>query len=229
MRDAVVPISVDSSADVSALAAKDITDDNLLEGLSAKSFPRAFDIMDPDYDSFILAYVSKDPYAKDLVERFAATMGSSNSTELETSKNATANNTNTDAITTPTPSTPTNKSNNETPTAAGVPRNEKEYIDFLIQSEQQRDAEKSQLLAQDVLDKSAAVDDLVANLPGMNRTRQMQMERIEELMRSCHSVARELEEAHIVAIKKREQVREALEECTCLALGVEEEGGRQNQ
>ena len=107
--------------------------------------------------------------------------------------------------------------------AANFPRTEKDYIQLLLQSEQQRDARTAHLLAQDILTKSAMVDDLVAKLPGMGRTRQMQMELIEKLIKSNHDVTRELEEAYAVAKERREEVRVALEECTCLALGVEEE------
>ncbi len=193
------------------IANKDLSDDNLLEGLSAKSFPRAFDLMEPDYDSFILAYVSKDPYAMELVERFA---------KLDADSQATTGDKEDPALTTP------NKPKNEKSgiTGNGVPRTEKDFVEFLIRAERQGDTEIAQQLAHDVLAKSDAINEMVATLPGMYRTREMQMKRIEELIQSCHSVARELEDAHRVAIDKREEVRTALEECTCSALGVEEEG-----
>eukprot|EP00569_Conticribra_weissflogii_P017433 CAMPEP_0171447100 /NCGR_PEP_ID=MMETSP0881-20121228/38931_1 /TAXON_ID=67004 /ORGANISM="Thalassiosira weissflogii, Strain CCMP1336" /LENGTH=243 /DNA_ID=CAMNT_0011971503 /DNA_START=448 /DNA_END=1179 /DNA_ORIENTATION=+ len=235
------------------VANKDLSDDNLLEGLSAKSFPRAFDVMEPDYDSFILAYVSKDPYAMELVERFA---------KLDAESNVANDDKGDPAMTTPnkpkneksgivgdgvprtekefvefliraerqdkgdpamtTPNTPKNEKSGIV--GDGVPRTEKEFVEFLIRAERQRDTEIVQQLARDVLAKSDAINEMVANLPGMYRTRQMQMKRIDELLQSCHSVARELEDAHRIATEKREEVRKALEECTCSALGVEEEG-----
>ena len=63
----------------------------------------------------------------------------------------------------------------------------------------------------------------MANLPGMHRTRDEQMERINELIQQNHEVTRELEEAYVIAQKRREEVRVALGESTCLALGVEED------
>jgi len=103
------------------------------------------------------------------------------------------------------------------------PHTQAQYAQLLLESEHQRDVETTQLLAQDILAKSAAVDDLVAKLPGMNRTRQMQMERINELIKSNHDVTRDLEEAYVVAKERREEVRVGLGESTCLALGVEED------
>mmetsp|Transcript_20578 Transcript_20578/g.40773 ORF Transcript_20578/g.40773 Transcript_20578/m.40773 type:complete len:255 (+) Transcript_20578:69-833(+) len=209
VRDAVTPTP--AQMDNAFVANKDLSDDNLLEGLSAKSFPRAFDVMEPDYDSFILAYVSKDPYAMELVERFA---------KLDAESNVANDDKGDPAMTTP------NKPKNEKSgiVGDGVPRTEKEFVEFLIRAERQRDTEIVQQLARDVLAKSDAINEMVANLPGMYRTRQMQMKRIDELLQSCHSVARELEDAHRIATEKREEVRKALEECTCSALGVEEEG-----
>ena len=103
------------------------------------------------------------------------------------------------------------------------PLSQAEYTKLLLDSEHQRDVQTTQTLAADILAKSSAVNDLVAKLPGMNRTRQMQMERINELIQSNHDVTRELEEAYVVAKKRREEVRIALSESTCLALGVEED------
>jgi len=107
--------------------------------------------------------------------------------------------------------------------AISFPMTQAEYTKLLLDTEHQRDVQTTQLLAKEVLAKSAAVDDLVARLPGMNRTRQMQMERIEELIRCNHEVSRDLEEAYATAGKRREEVRSALDESTCLALGVEED------
>ena len=104
-----------------------------------------------------------------------------------------------------------------------IPLTQEEYTKFLIDSEHQRDIQTTHRLAQDILHKSAEVDNLVAKLPGMDRTRDMQMKRIEELLARNRQVAKELDEAHIVAKKKLEEVRHVLGETTCLALGVEEE------
>ncbi len=45
----------------------------LLNGLNMGYFaPRAYDLLEPDYDSFVLSYLNDEPYAKELVDRFVA-------------------------------------------------------------------------------------------------------------------------------------------------------------
>lgn len=99
------------------------------------------------------------------------------------------------------------------------PLSQSEYTKLLLDTEYERDVQTTNALAQDILDKSAAVND--AKLPGMQRTRDEQMERIKELINDNHAVMKELEEAYAVAKERREEVRVALGESTCLALGVE--------
>ena len=103
------------------------------------------------------------------------------------------------------------------------PLTQEQYTKLLIETERERDVQTTQHLAQDILAKSAKVDELVSKLPGMDRTREMQMKRINELIKENHTVTKELEEAYTVANKRREEVRAALEESTSLALGIEEE------
>ena len=103
------------------------------------------------------------------------------------------------------------------------PLTQEQYTKLLIETEHERDVQTTQHLAKDILSKSAKVDELVSKLPGMNRTRDMQMKRINELIKENNSVTKELEEAYDVANKRREEVRAALEESTSLALGIEEE------
>jgi hypothetical protein len=71
------------------------------------------------------------------------------------------------------------------------------------------------------LSRSRAVDGLVSKLPGMGRTRDVQMERITMLIRDNHRIMGVLEAAHELARARREEVRKALRETNCLALGVE--------
>lgn len=104
-----------------------------------------------------------------------------------------------------------------------IPLTQEEYTEFLIDTEHQRDIQTTQRLAQTILNKSEQVDNLVAGLPGMHRTRDMQMERIEELLVRNHQVAKELDEAHVLAKERLQEVRNVLGETTFLALGVEEE------
>ena len=295
--------------------------DLLLNGLNMDYFPpRAFDLLEHDYDAFVLAYLNDNPYAKELVDRFAAladepeklgdpkqqttattsTVGTASastpdepkptsktsvalgevgyefrkkfesgwytgkvteirphdlsngydrrcvytdgdiedlrledlqelakldpnnskkpkiSIKLKVSKSATDGGGSKD-----TPKDNTTSTNTEPDIK--FPLTQEQYTKLLLDTEHQRDVQTTQRLAQDILSKSAAVDDLVANLPGMDRTRQMQMERINELIKSNHEVTRELEEAYVVARERREEVRIALGESTCFALGVEEE------
>lgn len=101
-----------------------------------------------------------------------------------------------------------------------IPRTEGEFIKFLRKYELECDTRTTQQLAQNVLTKSAEVDNLVAKLPGMDRTRQVQMDRIEELIDMNQAVAEELEETYKLATIKRDEVRDALEQHTSLALGL---------
>ncbi|KAL7517316.1 hypothetical protein ACHAWX_002248 [Stephanocyclus meneghinianus] len=111
-------------------------------------------------------------------------------------------------------------SNNAQSRIPRIPRSEQEYIKLLHQYELERDTLITQQLAQNILTKSAEVDNLVANLPGMTRTRQMQLDRIAELIEKNKVVARELDESFGLATRLREEVRVALEKHTCLALGL---------
>lgn len=108
------------------------------------------------------------------------------------------------------------------PSKIKLPQTQEQYANLLHQHENERDIQITQHLAQDILTKSKAVDNLVAKLPGMGRTRDDQMKLIEELMEKNHVVAREVEEAYDLALARREEVRVALDESTSLALGVEQ-------
>mmetsp|Transcript_34280 Transcript_34280/g.102754 ORF Transcript_34280/g.102754 Transcript_34280/m.102754 type:complete len:91 (+) Transcript_34280:437-709(+) len=88
----------------------------------------------------------------------------------------------------------------------------------------EKDAELVSRLAEEVLSKSEMVEELVGKLPGMGRTREQQMKRIEELLEKNKEVAQELEGACEEAERRREEVREVLGGVTCEALGIEEEG-----
>ncbi len=104
------------------------------------------------------------------------------------------------------------------------PMSQVEYIKLLHDAELNRDSEIANQLAANVLAKSNAVNHLVANLPGMERTRSMQLARINELIEENRRVTLELEEAYALANKRREEgVRMALRECTALALRLDEE------
>lgn len=101
------------------------------------------------------------------------------------------------------------------------PKSREEYVKLLLDAERLRDSEISSQLASNVLSKSQAVNDLVANLPGMERTRSMQLQRIHELIEENRLVMSELKEAYDTAKVRNESVREALGDCTALALGLD--------
>ena len=204
--------------------------DGLLNELSPGYFPpRAFDLLEPEYDSFVLSHLCGDKYAKELADRFA---------RLEEEQSCDSNLKGDDAQTSAqeveedatkstkpkiklrVPSKPPASPSKENKRA--FPMDQKDYTKLLLDTEHQRDVQTTSGLADDILAKSREVDDLVANLPGMDRTRDQQLSRIKELIASNHAVSRELDEAYVTAKEKRERVRNALEESTCLALGIEE-------
>jgi len=304
------------------LADNATAEERVLNGLNVDYFPpRAFDLLEPDYDAFLVAYLSGNVHAKELVDRYMKMEAwekkveevsrsisnnddaTSNHNNQDDSTNNNSNNNNieigdvgyefqkqfdagwfTGKVTQIVPvgnekdrrcvyndgdiedlsleelhrlakldpnntvttkpkisiklkvKSTTSQDNNEdgattkeedstttAPKKVRIPLTQEEYTKFLIDSEHQRDIQTTQHLAQQILHKSAEVDNLVARLPGMDRTRDMQMKRIEELLERNQQVAKELEEAHAVAKKKLEEVRKVLGETTCLALGVEEE------
>jgi len=173
--------------------------DALLNELNPDYFPpRAFDLLEPDYDSFVLSHLCGDPYASELADRFVRLeeeQTGSESGDAQTSSQK----------------------------KKAFPMNQKDYTKLLLDTEHQRDIQTTSGLANDILAKSKEVDDLVANLPGMDRKKDQQLRRIKELITSNHAVSRDLDEAYVTAKEKREKVRKALEVSTCLALGVEEE------
>lgn len=335
VRDAVAPESLESGGggnnsnthggqssstltafrEAEELADNATAEERLLNGLNADYFPpRAFDLLEPDYDAFLLAYLSGNVHAKELVGRYMKMeawhkKGEDGSSSSKSNDDGTQNNNNnqddsnnsnndknieigdvgyefqklfdagwfTGKVTEIIPNgnskdrrcvyndgdvedlsleelqrlaklDPKNKSkpkisiklkvkqqtsqddkddgtkgDSTTSKKIRIPLTQEEYTKFLIDSEHQRDIQTTQHLAEQILQKSAEVDNLVAKLPGMNRTRDMQMKRIEELLEKNQQVAKELDEAHRVAKKKLEEVRKVLGETTCLALGVEEE------
>lgn len=69
-------VSSSSSAfrEADELAENATAKERLLNGLNVDYFPpRAFDMLEPDYDAFILAYLSENVHAKELVRRYMAT------------------------------------------------------------------------------------------------------------------------------------------------------------
>ena len=103
------------------------------------------------------------------------------------------------------------------------PRNREEYAKLRAKNDMKKHAELVPKLAENVLSKSAAVDDLIATLPGMQRTKAEQMARIQELLDQNQRKEEDLQLAYSEAEKKRNELRSVLQRVTCKALNIQEE------
>lgn len=101
------------------------------------------------------------------------------------------------------------------------PRTREEYQALRSKLEVDKHQALVSKLAGEILGKSAAVDDLVANLPGMKKTKTQQMEQILRLVEENIEADKKLEVAYERAEKRRNEVRSALQTVTCSMLGVE--------
>ena len=104
------------------------------------------------------------------------------------------------------------------------PQTREDFVRIHAKVEMEKDAELVKNLAFTVLEKSADIDKRVSNLPGMERTKEMQMKRIEELLAKNLEATQKLEEAFTLAEQKRNLVRKFVRENTCAALGIVEDG-----
>jgi Subunit 21 of Mediator complex len=86
--------------------------------------------------------------------------------------------------------------------------------------EMEKDAELVTQLANTVLEKSDQINERVASLPGMDRTRTEQMEYMEKLLKLNQEAAEALEEHYAKARERRDQVRLFVKDHTCRALGI---------
>lgn len=105
-----------------------------------------------------------------------------------------------------------------------APQKREDFVRLHAKMEMEKDTELVTKLASTVLEKSAQIDEQVAALPGMHRTRTEQMSYIEELLALNRKVAEELEESYAVAQQKRDSCRKFIRGSTCQALGIEQEG-----
>ncbi len=101
------------------------------------------------------------------------------------------------------------------------PKSKEEYVKLRARNEMKKHAELVPKLAQNVLSKSAAVDDLVSKLPGMTKVEQMM--RIQKLMDENMKADVQLQVSHREAEEKRNAIRVALQRVTCKALSIQEE------
>ena len=103
------------------------------------------------------------------------------------------------------------------------PQKREDFIRIHAKVEMEKDAELVKKLASTVLEKSADIDEQVSTLPGMHRTREEQMNYIEELLNKNREASEKLEEAFSRAQERRDVVRKFVRENTCAALGIVED------
>jgi hypothetical protein len=103
------------------------------------------------------------------------------------------------------------------------PKTREEYLKLRAMNEMKIAMNVTNSQAENILSKSAALDDLVAALPGMNRTKKEQMDRIQELLDENKKVDDELRLVYQEAEKKRQEIRMALKKVTCKALCIEQD------
>lgn len=103
------------------------------------------------------------------------------------------------------------------------PKTREEYLKLRAMNEMKIAMNVTNSQAENILSKSAALDDLVAALPGMNRTKKEQMDRIQELLDENKKVDDELRLVYQEAEKKRQEIRMALKKVTCKVLCIEQD------
>jgi hypothetical protein len=103
------------------------------------------------------------------------------------------------------------------------PQKREDFIRIHAKIEMEKDAELVTQLASTVLEKSSDIDDRVAGLPGMHRTRSEQMKYIDKLLELNSEAAKELEETYALAQQRRDLVRAFVRDNTCAALGIVED------
>lgn len=101
------------------------------------------------------------------------------------------------------------------------PKTRDEYTKLRAKFAGIRASELLSKLAGNILNRSAAVHNLVEDLP--DRTKADQMERISNLIEENKIADEELQKAFSQAEIKRNKLRNVLDEVTCKSLGIEEE------
>jgi hypothetical protein len=101
------------------------------------------------------------------------------------------------------------------------PKTRDEYTKLRAKFAGIRASELMSKLAGNILNRSAAVHDLVEDMT--NRTKAEQMERISELIEQNKKAEEGLQEAFEKAESRRNKLRSILDEVTCKSLGISEE------
>lgn len=101
-----------------------------------------------------------------------------------------------------------------------TPQRREDMVRIHGRIEMEKDVELVTKLAGTVLEKSDEINERVSSLPGMERTRTQQMETIATLLELNQQAAQELEQQHVLAKERRDQVRLFVKENTCQALGI---------
>ena len=116
----------------------------------------------------------------------------------------------------------------ELTSAAGIaggkaPKTREEYVKLRAKLEMTKHSELVPKLAQTILKTSAQVEELVGGLPGMERSREEQMVRIQSLLEENLLVEKQLKDTYVLAESRRDEVKSKLRDVTCHALGIEED------
>lgn len=104
-----------------------------------------------------------------------------------------------------------------------MPKTLQEFVRVHARMEMTKDKELVMPLANEVLAKSATIDELVDQLPGIHQTKDQQMQRIEELIQLNKEAQEELEKTYSMARERRDACRSSIHENTCQALGIEKQ------
>ena len=97
-----------------------------------------------------------------------------------------------------------------------------DFVRIQAKMEMNKDTFLVEKLASTVLNKSAEIDARVDSLPGMERNKSDQMERIQQLLELNEKASEELDAAYAIAKQRRDACRDFVRLNTCKALNIEE-------
>lgn len=104
-----------------------------------------------------------------------------------------------------------------------MPQKRDDFVRLYTKMEMEKDTELVTELASIVLKKSEQIDLRVNTLPGINRTKQQQMLRIQQLIALNEQASTEVESLYLTAKQRRDSCRTFIMDHTCEALGIEED------
>jgi len=108
---------------------------------------------------------------------------------------------------------------------SALPQRREDFVRLHAKMEMEKDTELVTRLASTVLDKSDQINAQLDAVPGMNRTRDQQLQIIEGLISLNQKAAADLEDAYRTAVARRASCRRYVQANTCAALGIHEDDG----